>query len=153
MEFKKFLIEKLTLFFMMSTLITAAVSLIGSAYDKDALFGYDALLSPLRYAALCILPTFVTWSRHELSLGELLLRKALMLVLLEGVMLYIAFTSPVIDTDRIRVVLTLMGSVLIIFLLVNLFLWLRDSAEAVRMNQDLENYRRLHEKETGTENM
>lgn len=147
MEFKKFLIEKLILFFMLSTLITAAVSLIGSAYDKDALLGYDALLAPMRYAALCILPTFVTWSRHELSLRELLFRKVLMLVLLEGVMLYIAFTSPVIDTDRIRVVLTLMGSVLIIFLLVNLFFWLRDSVEAGRMNQDLENFRRLHDEE------
>ena len=48
-------------------------------------------------------PTFVTWSKHELSMRELLFRKALMLVLLEGVMLYIAFTIPVIDTDRFRV--------------------------------------------------
>ncbi len=146
MEFKKFLIEKLTLFFMLSTMITAAVYLIGSAYDRDALFGYDALLSPMRYAALCILPTFVTWSRRELSMRELLFRKALMLVLLEGVMLYIAFSSPVIDTARIRVVLTLMGSVLVIFLLVNLFFWLKDSAEAKKMNADLENFRRLHER-------
>ena len=74
-----------------------------------------------------------------------------MLVLLEGVMLYIAFTSPVIDTDRIRVVLTLMGSVLIIFLLVNLFLWLRDSVEAERMNRDLENFRRLCDEESRAE--
>ncbi|MBR7045308.1 MAG: hypothetical protein IKI23_06580 [Lachnospiraceae bacterium] len=148
MEFKKFLIEKLTLFFMLSTMITAAVYLIGSAYDRDALFGYDALLSPMRYAALCILPTFVTWSRRELSMRELLFRKALMLVLVEGVILYMAFTSPVIDTGRMQVVLTLMGSVLVIFLLVNLFLWLRDLAEAGRMNQDLENFRRLHDEES-----
>jgi len=147
-EFKKFLIEKLTLFFMLSTMITAAVYLIGSVYDRDALFGYDALLSPMRYAALCILPTFVTWSRRELSMRELLFRKALMLVLVEGVILYIAFTSPVIDTGRMQVVLTLMGSVLVIFLLVNLFLWLRDLAEAGRMNQDLENFRRLHDEES-----
>lgn len=147
MEFKKFLVDKLTLFFMLSTLITAAVSLIGSSYDRDALLGYDALLSPLRYAALCMLPTFVTWSGHELSVGELLFRKVLMLVLLEGVMLYIAFTSPVIDTGRIRVVLTIMGSVLVIFLLVNLFLWLRDLAEAGKMNRDLENFRRSHEED------
>jgi hypothetical protein len=147
-EFKKFLIEKLTLFFMLSTMITAAVYLIGSAYDRDALFGYDALLSPMRYAALCILPTFVTWSRRELSMRELLFRKALMLVLVEGVILYMAFTSPVIDTGRMQVVLTLMGSVLVIFLLVNLFLWLRDLAEAGRMNQDLENFRRLHDEES-----
>lgn len=148
MEFKKFLTEKLTLFFMLSTMITAAVYLIGSAYDRDALFGYDALLSPMRYAALCILPTFVTWSRRELSMRELLFRKALMLVLVEGVILYMAFTSPVIDTGRMQVVLTLMGSVLVIFLLVNLFLWLRDLAEAGRMNQDLENFRRLHDEES-----
>ena len=148
MEFKKFLIEKLTLFFMLSTMITAAVYLIGSVYDRDALFGYDALLSPMRYAALCILPTFVTWSRRELSMRELLFRKALMLVLVEGVILYMAFTSPVIDTGRMQVVLTLMGSVLVIFLLVNLFLWLRDLAEAGRMNQDLENFRRLHDEES-----
>jgi hypothetical protein len=147
-EFKKFLIEKLTLFFMLSTMITAAVYLIGSAYDRDALFGYDALLSPMRYAALCILPTFVTWSRRELSMRELLFRNALMLVLVEGVILYMAFTSPVIDTGRMQVVLTLMGSVLVIFLLVNLFLWLRDLAEAGRMNQDLENFRRLHDEES-----
>jgi uncharacterized membrane protein len=71
-----------------------------------------------------------------------------MLVLVEGVILYMAFTSPVIDTGRMQVVLTLMGSVLVIFLLVNLFLWLRDLAEAGRMNQDLENFRRLHDEES-----
>ena len=98
MEFKKFLVEKLTLFFMLSTLITFAVYLIGSAYDHDALFGYDALLAPLRYAAMCMLPTFVTWSRHELSVRQLLFRKALMILLLEGEILFMAFMSPSIDT-------------------------------------------------------
>ena len=67
MEFKRFLINKLILFFMLSTLITIAVSLIGSAFDSSALLGYDSLLTPIKYAGLCILPTLVTWSRRELS--------------------------------------------------------------------------------------
>ena len=39
MEFKRFLIHKLGLFFMLSTLITLAVSLLGTAFDSGARFG------------------------------------------------------------------------------------------------------------------
>ena len=115
---------------MISTLITIAVSLIGSAFDSDARFGYDTLLVPIAYAALCMLPTLVTWSRRELSPKQLLIRKAIMLVLLEAVILLIAFTSPVIDTERIEVVLVIAGSMLVIFVLVHFFMWLKESAEA-----------------------
>lgn len=145
MELKRFLVNKLILFFMLSTLITAAVSLIGSAFDGSARLSYGELLAPMKYAALCLLPTFVTWSAHELSAKELLVRKALMLVLLEGVILFIAFRSSAIDTGNIRVVLTLAGSVFAIFVLVNLFLWLKDSAEAKKMNIDLAEFQKLHE--------
>ena len=147
MEFKKFLVEKLTLFFMLSTLITFAVYLIGSAYDHDALFGYDALLAPLRYAAMCMLPTFVTWSRHELSVRQLLFRKALMILLLEGEILFMAFMSPSIDTGSRRVVLTLMASVLVIFVLADLFFWLRVLTAGRQMNLDVVAFQKLHEPE------
>ena len=145
MEFKRFLVNKLILFFMLSTLITVAVALIGSAFDGDASVGYDGMLTPIKYAALCLLPTFATWSRRELSTGELLLRKGLMLALLEAVMLLIAVTSSVIDTENIQVVLAIAGSVLVIFVLSNLFMWLRESAEAKELNRDLETFQKLHE--------
>ena len=145
MEFKKFLVNKLILFFMLSTFITATVALLGSAFDGEARLSYGDMLSPLRYAALCLLPTLVTWSRRELSPRAMLLRKALMLVLLEGVILLLAFTSPNIDTNRVEVVLALAGSVLVIFVLVHLFLWLKDAAEAKKMNRDLESFQKRHE--------
>ncbi len=145
MELRRFLAGKLTLFFTLSTLIAAAVSLIGGAFDGGARFGYDALLAPMKYAALCLLPTLVTWSRRELSAKEMLVRKALMLVLLEAEILLIAFTSPAIDTARAEVVLTLAGSVLVIFALANLFAWLRESAEAKCMSRDLARFQSLHE--------
>lgn len=130
---------------MLSTLITIAVYLIGSAFDSEARFGYDALLTPIKYAALCLLPTLVMWSQHELSPKQILVRKALMLVLLEAVILFIAFTSPVIDTGSGKVILTLVGSVLVIFVLVNLFLWLQGSAEAKKLSRDLAAFQKLHE--------
>ena len=144
MEFKRFLVNKLTLFFMLSTLIALAISLIGSSFDGEARFGYELLLAPPEYAALCLLPTLVTWSRRELSAKALLGRKALMFALLEAEILFIAFRSPAIDTGSVRVVLSLAGSVLAIFVLVNLFLWVKDSGEAQIMNRDLERFQTRH---------
>ena len=144
MEFKRFLIKQLTLFFMLSTLIAIAVSLIGSAFDGEARLSYVDLLSPIKYAALCILPSLVTYSRRELSPKQMLLRKALSLVLIEAVILFLAFTSPAIDTDRIQVVLVIAGSVLVIFVLSHLFLWLKDSADAKKMTLDLVAFQNLH---------
>lgn len=145
MELKKFLVNKLILFFLLSTLITAAIALMGSAFDGEARLSYGDMLAPLEYAALCLLPTLMTWSRKELSPKQMLLRKLLMLVLIEGVILFLAFTSPKIDTDRLSVVLALAGSVLVIFVLVHGFLWLKDSAEAKKMNRDLEQFQKRHE--------
>ena len=145
MEFNRFLINKLILFFMLSTLITVAVSLIGSAFDPEAQFGYQDMLVPIGYAALCMLPTLVTWSKRELSPKAMLLRKAIMLVLIEGVILFIAFTSSMIDTSRLEVVFVIAGSVLVIFVLANLFLWFKDAAEAKKLNRELLAFQKLHE--------
>ena len=102
------------------------------------------MLAPLRYAACCVLPTFATYSRRELKKQELIARMALELVLIEAVMLFFAFTSPVIDTNRISVVLVIAGSVLIIYIMARLFSWLRESAEARVLNEDLRRFRQLH---------
>lgn len=144
MDFKRFLINKLILFFLLSTLITIAVSLIGLLFDGDMRFGYREMLIPIEYAALCMLPTLVTWSKRELSPKALLVRKALMLVLIESVILFIAFTSDVIDTSRVEVVLAIAGSVLAIFVLVHLFMWLKETAEAKKLNRELEAFQKHH---------
>ena len=144
MDFKRFLFNKLILFFTLSTLITVAVALVGSSFDDGARFGYKTMLLPLKYALLCMLPTFVTWSKRELSPKALLFRKALMLVLIEAVMLGIAFTSPSIDSDRAEVVLVIAGSVLLIFVAVNLFLWLKNAAEAKKLNGELAKFQAQH---------
>ena len=141
MELRRFIVNKLILFFMLSTLIAVTVALIGSAFDPEGKLSYGAYLVPIEYAALCMLPTLVTYSKRELSPKALLIRKAIMLILLEAVMMVVVFTSNIIDHDRIEVVLIIAGSVLVIFVLANLFIWLKDSAEAKKLNRDLENFK------------
>ncbi|MBO7373174.1 MAG: hypothetical protein J6U19_02975, partial [Oscillospiraceae bacterium] len=56
-----------------------------------------------------------------------------------------AINSPIIVTGRVEVVLTIVGSVIVIFVLVNLFLQLKNSAEAKQLNRDLAQFQMLHE--------
>ncbi|MGX8774393.1 MAG: hypothetical protein ACSW8G_04975 [Bacillota bacterium] len=144
MELKRFLIDMLILFFMLSTLITVAISLSGSVFDGGARFGYGAMLVPLEYAALCTLPMLVMWSKKELTPKQVIVRKAIMLLLVEAVIMICAFTSSVIDTGRPAVVFALIGIVFVIFVLSNIFSWLKDSVAARGMNRDLANFQKTH---------
>ena len=142
MSLPQLLIKKLSLFFMLSTLITVAVSLIGSHFDSEAGLSYHALLSPLFYAACCVLPSFVTYSGRELKPREWVLRVALQFVLTEAVILFLAFRSSVIDTSRPAVVLAIAGSVLVIFLLSFCLSWLTNAAQAKQVNAELLDFQR-----------
>lgn len=144
MTFKLFFIQRLSLFFMLTTLITVAVCVVGSVFDAGAMYGYDAMLTPLTYAACCVVPTFVTYSKHELRPKELILRMGLEFALIEAVMLFLAFRSPVIDTGRPAVVLAIAGSVLVIYVLARVLSWLRDLAEAKKINGDLIRFQQDH---------
>lgn len=144
MSIKQFIVRKLGLFFMLTTLITVAIYLLGSHFDGEARFGYDGFLSPLLYAGCCVLPSLVTWSKRELKPRELILRELIQFLLTEAVVLFLAFRSRTIDTSRPAVVLGIAGSVLVIYLLVFLFSWLVNSAQAKQVNQELQAFQRLH---------
>ena len=144
MNLRQFLLRKLMLFFTLSTLITVAIYILGASLDPAARFGYTGFLSPLIYAGACVIPSLVTWSKRELKPRELLLRELLQFLLTEAVVLGLAFRSDVIDTSRPAVVLGIAGSVLVIYLLVFLFSWLVNSAQAKQVNQELQAFQRLH---------
>ena len=146
MSMKQFIMRKLFQFFLLSSLISAAICILGLIYDKEAQFGYEVFLSPFIFASACILPTFVTYSGRELLLKELLPRKVLEFLLIEAMVLGIAHLSPGIDTGKPSVVLSLAASVLVIYVLVCLLEWLREAAEAKEMNQSLQKLQQRYER-------
>ena len=140
MDFKEFLLDKLMLFFTLTTCITVAIFLLGSFFDGDSTFGYEAFLSPMIFAGACVLPSCVTYSKRELTVKQLILRKVIEVVFLEGVVLGIAYGSSAIDTSRISIVVSLGVSVMIIFIVVNLLDWLRNYVEAKKLTKDIVKY-------------
>lgn len=126
MKLKDFLFRQLMIFFVLTTLITIAITILGSIFDPDAVLRYDALASPLFFAALSVLPGMIMYSKRELSVREVVFRKILQLLLIEAEVLTTAFLSPFIHTERPGTVAALVFSVIAIFAASHFFSYLSD---------------------------
>ena len=126
MKLKEFLFRQLMSFFVLTTLITAAILILGTILDPDAELKYDAMASPLIFAALGVLPGIVMYSRRELSVRQVLFRKMMQLLLIEAEVLTAAFCSPFIHTEQAGTVAALAFSVVVIFAAANFFSYLSE---------------------------
>ena len=136
MTLKEFVLRRIQLFFFLSVLILIAQAIIGTIVEPgETLHGrYTDLLTPLWIAALCILPTVVTYSRKKLTLKQMLIRHAIQLVLIEGVMFVIAFANGLIDPN---VMIMIAVAVFAIYCLSILMIWLGQLRESKKMTEQL----------------
>ncbi len=136
MTVKEFLLKRLQLFFFLSTMILIAQAVIGTiAEPGETLHGrYIDLLSSVWIAALCILPTVVTYSRKKLTVKQMLLRHAIQLVLIEGVMFVIACTNGLRD---FKVLILIVAAVFVIYALSLLMIWLGQLRESKKITEQL----------------
>jgi hypothetical protein len=135
MGFNEFVKKNLMNYFIIVTGITVAIAVLGSTYDSDATFGYEAYFSPLIFGAVAILPSFVLYSRKELSFQKMLIRRILHFTLLELILLGFGTLAGILS--GIEITLTFALSVFIIYLFTNLIIWLIDSKTAVEINKGL----------------
>lgn len=133
MTVKEFIIQRIRLFFFLSVMILIAQCVIGSILAPDQVLHYRDLTSPLMIAGLCILPTIVMFSRKKLSLGQVLIRHAIQLVLIEGVVMLI-FS---IGSERPAILLLIAGATFVIYILAVLCIWLGQVSESKKMTAQL----------------
>jgi len=136
MDFSHFLVRRVLMgFFVSVTCITAAMALIGMAFQPEARFGYEAFLSPLLFGLLTSIPTILSYSGKELTLRQALVRNVMHLVALEALVLgVLALNGVLTDTGT---VLALAIGIAIIFVTVHLLLWVNDRKTADTLNRAL----------------
>ncbi len=135
MSFKAFLKKCLMQYFIITTCVTVAIALLGLSMDPAARFGYEAYFSPLIFAFISLLPSIVTYSRKELSIGQTLLRKVLYVIVLEGMLSAFGFWAGILHgaADASFFVM----AVFIVYLAVNLISWRLDKKDADELNKTL----------------
>ena len=137
---KELLIHILRVYTLLVTLITILLIILGKLLDRDRVFSYEAFLSPLIYALIGTAATEVTRSDKELSIRDLIIRKVISLLLIEGAIIFLALNADTIPTEKSWVIPGLALGILAVFVLTHVILYFIDRKEAEKLNTDLARY-------------
>jgi len=136
MKFKTFFVKKILMsFFVSATCISAAMAIIGMIFEPNTRFGYGGLFSPLLFGAISTIPSMITYSKKELSIAQMAVRKCIQLVLLESMILSILYFGGALKNSSVTISLAL--SILVISITVYAVLWVNDKRTAKELNEAL----------------
>ncbi len=88
---KERLIETAKYFFICTALINGAMFVCGTAFAPEQRFGYEILIYPLIYGFLACIPSFVMFTSRELTVKQTLIREAVQLVIIVGIIEMVVF--------------------------------------------------------------
>lgn len=137
MSKKEFMGQVFISFFVVVTYINLGMAFMGMIYAPDTRFGYEALLFPVFYGFLGILPSAVLYSRKELTVKQMLLRKIIQLILIEAIMVGIVFFLGGTDFNTL---LPFMVMVLAVCLAAEGILWLAADKKVRKLNAQLKRF-------------
>ena len=130
MSKKEFMGQVFISFFVVVTCINLGMAFMGMIYAPDTRFGYEALLFPVFYGFLGILPSAVLYSRKELTVKQ-------MLILIEAIMVGIVFFLEGTDFSTL---LPFMIMVLAVCLAAEGILWLAADKKVKKLNAQLKRF-------------
>jgi sterol desaturase/sphingolipid hydroxylase (fatty acid hydroxylase superfamily) len=139
-KFRKRFEEAFRLYFILVTLISILLMVLGLMFDSNRVFGYEVFLSPLIYAAIGVIPCFFTDSEKELSMKILIIRRAVVLLVIEAMMLTLAYSAESIPTERKGVVPGIAIGIVIVFILSSVIEYVFELAGARELNEALSVY-------------
>ena len=134
MKLGDFLRKNLMNFFIIVTCVSIAIGLLGLIYEPNRQFGYEAYFSPIIFGLIGVLPSILTYSKKELTLKQMKVRKVFQLIVLEGMVLSFGYVMGIMKDNMM---LSIALSVLVVFLAVHFISWIIDCKEAAKLNEDL----------------
>ena len=137
MTIKEFLISRVQLFFLLTTLILAASAVIGAVIAPEEELHYYQLFGPMAFAGLCVLPTCVSFFRKEPTLGQFIFRKAIELILIECIILFIISPPDDGSIPALLFYVILGAVVLVIYVLALLIMWLQKYRQSKKLTDQL----------------
>ena len=134
--------EAFRLYFILVTMITILLMVVGLIFDSGRTFSYEAFFSPLFYAFIGVIPVFFFQSDKELSMKGFIIRSIIQILIIEAAILLIVFKAPNIPSDRIEVVLSIAVGILIVYILSLVVEYIFELTQAREMNIYLEEYQK-----------
>lgn len=135
--------ELVMAFFVCTTCITILEGIVGMLFFPQVELGYDAFFSPPLFGLFSVLLGVINYSKKELSIGQVLFRRLLHLLMIEGLVFGLNYAAGMIFTPILVGVLAF--SIALVFVAVYAVLWFSDRRSAMLFNQQLKVYQSRRE--------
>ena len=139
MCFKEFVKSNLKKFFLLVTCFTTLIALLGLYFKPDHTFGYESFFTPIILGAIVVLSTYIFYIKHDLSIKNTILIRLLHFFILELVLFLFGYLRGYYR--GLDSVLIYIGITIILYLVMNIIIWIRDKKTADFINKGLERIR------------
>ena len=129
-------------YFISVTLINVAIFVTGMLFRPDERFGYESFLSPLLFGFLTVIPTFILYSAKELSIRQLLIRKAIQLLMDIVIVVAVIFLGNEMNRETVTAAIGVSVSIVIVFVAVHLIEWLLAKRTAKQLTEELAEFQK-----------
>ncbi len=145
MELKSILKKCMMDFLLIQAGITFVIGVIGCIKAPVSRISYDSFFMPFIYAFFCSIPSFVIYSAKELSIKQMLVRKAIHFLLIESIVMLISYMIGTLTDTSICIAILL--AVIVVYTAVNVFEYLFCKLEADAMTKKIQYIRGKEQEE------
>ena len=124
-------------YFISVTLINIAIFATGMLFRPEQTFGYEAFIWPLLFGMLTVIPTIVMYSKKELTVSQLLVRKAIQLLLDIVIVTAAIFGGKEMNASTAAAAAGVSVSIIIVFVAVHVIEWLLARRTAKELTEEL----------------
>lgn len=124
-------------YFISVTLINIAIFATGMLFRPEQTFGYEAFIWPLLYGLLTVIPTIIMYSKKELTVRQLLFRKAIQLLLDIVIVTAAIFGGKEMNASTAAAAAGVSVSIIIVFVAVHVIEWLLARRTAKELTEEL----------------
>ena len=124
-------------YFISVTLINIAIFATGMLFRPEQTFGYEAFLSPLLFGFLTVIPTMIMYSEKDLTVRQLLFRKAVHLLLDIVIVIAVIFAGNEMNKETVTAAIGVSVSIVIVFAAVHGIEWMLDRRTAKLLTEQL----------------
>lgn len=130
-------------FFIITTGILIGVIVYSMLNEPEAIFHVQILQAIVFSGFVTSLLTLVFYSKKELTRKQMLLRQVIHFILLEGIIMWSAYSSGSIEAGNLVQGIETFGMVFVIYFAVRLKGWFFDKKEADKLNKRIDEYNKL----------
>lgn len=142
MSGKEYLKETMSSFFVVVTLVSVAIGVLGSIFRPEQRFGYEAFFAPILYGALSMIPIALMYSKKELTVKQFFFRRVLQLLSIEVILYLFGYGITNMKKEPLGQTVAFGVSILVVFVLEEIISGVINSNDAKKLNKLLEQYQK-----------